>query len=207
MQMPKTGCIWRIHALARAGLGRPLRISLSDGHDARHAVLAQIPSKYQDYFTIGCVRKPDGWLKSWWMMRMEKQNWHSTWPTWMPDVFFDRDCRSGSFIDFVNCYLDTYPGLISRLVFDYVGQRDSEIAFICRQEHLADDLCTGLHAAGVSFDEQALRDQPRRNGAKNRTRRQVHLPDQLRERIHAAEASLINRFYAQGLSISSDSPA
>ena len=195
MQMPKTGCIWRIHALLRAGLGRPRRLQLPRGHDVRHAVLAQIPEEYRDYFTIGCVRRPDAWLKSYWMMRVARRNWHDTWPTWMPDVFLDRDCQSDSFVDFVNRYLDTYPGLISRLAFDYVGNGESEIDFVCRQEYLAEELCLGLRAAGIPFDEKALHDVPRRNAARNRTRRQAHLPDHLLEKINAAERPLIERFY------------
>lgn len=115
----------------------------------------------------------------------------------MPDVFLDRDCQSDSFVDFVNRYLDTYPGLISRLAFDYVGNGESEIDFVCRQEYLAEELCLGLRAAGIPFDEKALHDVPRRNAARNRTRRQAHLPDHLIEKIYAAEGPLIARFYSE----------
>jgi len=197
MQMPKTACIWRIHALKSAKVGRPLQVKLPTEHDNRHAVLTQLPDHYLSFRKIGCVRRPDYWLRSWWMMRMQRKNWSARWPTWMPDVFLDRDCRSTNFISFVEKYLEIYPGLITRLTNDYVGPSGSEVDYVCRVENLADNLSEALTALEIHHDKIALRSRRRANIGRARWKSLSLLPDDLRTKIFDAESEIMERFYPE----------
>ncbi len=185
LHVPKTGGTWATQALVAAGVAFE-RLDESDKGDSPngHADL-ESTAEYANRLKVGFVRHPLDWWRSYWGHRM-RGGWS--------ELDVDR-CRSDDFNEFIVRVVEFAPGFVSATYERFVGPPATPIDFVGRYEHLADDLCAALRKAGESFDEAALRAQPRANV--NDYKRYPAFYDPAPARAMAeSERGAIERFYA-----------
>jgi hypothetical protein len=181
LHTPKTGGTWATHAMFAAGVSadRPADIPF-------HATLAET-TRYADRFTFAAVRHPLEFWRSYWGYRM-RTGWLQNYPV-------DDATAADDLNEFAVRVIEHAGGAASRLYARYVGLQQREIDFICRHEHLADDLCIALELAGEQFDERKLRAFPIVNANEYEDGTTLFDP-QIAERLAHTEREMIDRFYS-----------
>ena len=176
LHTPKTGGSWANAAVKRSGCAfaeTPLR----------HVELDQCPGL--GLFTIAFVRHPWHWWRSYWLFKRSNG--------WDLRNGFDVTCMDNHFERFLINVLEHAPGHCSRVFQKFVGREGHEISFVGLFEQLEDDLVRAMHAAGQKFDEQKLRETPRRNVGDYKAFSTRCSPE-IRARIVEAEQQAFVRF-------------
>jgi hypothetical protein len=149
IHVPKTGGTWVTNALRAAG------VEFTEVTGQRgHATWADMPP---DRFRFGFVREWRAWHMSYWV---HKKRWED-YPE--PINAFDAAVRdSDDFESFMRLVDAEQPRFLDNLYQSFLGPAGA-IEFVGSYENLADELERALGLAGVEYDREALRAQPRAN--------------------------------------------
>ena len=180
IHVPKTGGRWVRQALLNAG------VSFEDFqlHNTPHVNLQDCPVPCR--FKFAFVRHPLTMYRSYWQFKMTYG--------WDDNNYFDRDCQSGQFHDFVHKVLTQHPGAYGRRLDEMVGKPDREIEYIGRFENLVEDLITALQRAGEDFDAERIRNTPPCN-VSNKLRFPADYSAALESQIRETEHYALTRFH------------
>jgi hypothetical protein len=149
IHVPKTGGTWVTNALRAAG------VEFTEARSQRgHATWTELPS---DRFRFGFVREPRTWHMSYWV---HKKRWED-YPE--PLNAFDAAVQdSEDFESFMRVVAVEQPDFLDQLYESFLGPAGA-IEFVGRYENLVDELEQALGLAGVEYDRDALRAEPRAN--------------------------------------------
>jgi hypothetical protein len=178
---PKTGSKWCHAALLRACSAD---IFVRDASpEEYHTLLKKVdPDK-----AIAFVRHPLTWYRSYWNHRMRNG--------WQPDThLLDQIASANKFEEFVQKATSGCPGFLSEHIQCWAGTEEKPAGFIGRHEHLADDLAWAMKKFRVPFNEQLLRETPRKNTS-NYVRHPARYTDRLQQAVLNSEAEMLSRFY------------
>jgi len=178
IHFPKTGGTWVRQALLQAGV--PF-----EDYTGNHAHIGYKECPFNDRFRFAFVRHPVAYFRSYWQFKMTAG--------WDPDNAFDMECQTDDFERFVVDVTTRYPGGYGHNIVHALGEHDTEIDFIGRFEHLADDLVRALQLCGTRFDEAKLRATRPRN-VSNKHSYPVVFTQELKDRIVHAERPMMARF-------------
>ena len=183
----KCGGTWVGEAVRRVGLPyerckedkeKLKKLDNEFGLRRKHGVPA-FTKGVEGLFSVCFIRHPLSWYKSIWDYKKNPVS-RGRYP---PDIYWVPD-----YDDFVTGLLDAYPGGFVTKLYQYY----TDVDFVGRLEHLADDLVTALTLAGETFDEEALRASGPRNVSKKST---AVLSTETYNRALEAESWVLERFY------------
>jgi len=152
--------------------------------DPHHAVLKD--EQGRNLPTIATVRHPVSWYASYWNHRM-RQGWDDTG---IHEV--DTDCRSTTYIEFIQQVLEQHPGWYCNYLKKWLGE-ESDGVLVFRYECLLVELPQRLNEVGVRFDNAMLFADPI-NMSDYKTL-DCSLPVGLAREIVESERELVDRFY------------
>jgi len=138
--MPKTGGVWVEKTLMACVKGAKV-LNIPDPHQGINC-----PGK--EKFTFAFVRHPLGWYRSYWAYKMTKG--------WDRKNYFDEDCRSNHFDEFINAMLKHHPGRFSHVCKGFIGTQQDPIDFVGRFENLRSDLRKALELAGEELKRDTI---------------------------------------------------
>jgi len=185
--VPKTGSSWCVRALPG--------LTLVGAH---HGTPADVPKEDRAArFQFCFVRHPLDWLRSFWCDRI--QSFGRTGPNTKAllaagPAFYPPDhLLAPTFDGFCRNVVNAYPrGYVSQLYQSYVGPYADELAFVGRQEKLADHLDVALLMAG---EQRPVRPEGRLNAASEDMKAKAAvIGDETRRRVMLAEGWAMGTF-------------
>lgn len=138
-------------------------------------------------FEVTFVRHPLTFWASFWRYRILQG--------WDPNNSVDIQCYSDNFNEFIEKVITHQRGWCSRLFELFTGPEDNQIAFIGRQENLANDFLSALTLSGNAslYPPSIVTDLPAINVTRGSM--ETKLDPVLRDALCAAEEQAIRRFY------------
>jgi hypothetical protein len=178
----------------------PVGHESGDAEGERHFGLPELRARHPGIesgrLSFGFVRHPVDWLVSRWAFAVTSgfpihvQHRGTAAQVWMAC------CWSSSFEEFLEKYLERFPGIATQTMFQKLGLwSDKPVDRIGRTETLSADLKDILDDAGEQFTEEPL-PPPRRNATEGRKRSEAVVTPAMRKRIMDAERLLCDRFYS-----------
>ena len=189
LHIPKTGGLFVEAALKAAEIRIDAWPAVREGMSLRHAPVWAHLRTYDFVFTF--VRHPLAWFESWWRFQ-QAHDWERWEPErWHPQRCLERFARL-PFPEYMEQVVTHEPGYLTRLYEWMIGPPDSGLVqFVGYQESLADDLCNILRSMGYHVEEERIRSCPPANMSLG----VVSCPERIRERLLAAEAAVLQRYY------------
>lgn len=177
VHIPKTAGTWIRSACGDAGL------------DVWHMgdVHAALSSPIRDRVVLGVVRDPCDWLRSFWAYAGHEKRGKFYWTPLRHIAALLKDgSRYVSFEAFIDRYLATMPGELTRVFREYLQHVDVVIAF----DDIINGLIRALNDNGEQFNEEAIMYCPPKNRGLNSAKAAARLVGDRREAIERAEADM-----------------
>lgn len=180
---PKCGGTWALAALRAQGIVLATAFPPAGG--------GHMPLRHVREITglpvIASVREPVSWLRSCWRF-FRARNWRRSIAGedfWEPILSMQTD----DFEEFVARYLHRRPGYVSEVLRMFADGAEH----VCRQEHLADDLCAALDACGQPYLRDVMDRMPRANVSR---RFEADLPAGMEAKVREVDSWIVERWYA-----------
>jgi len=155
----------------------------TQAHQSHRALAA-----YPDLFSYSFVRNPYQWYRSAFCYRQQRG-----WPQHGRGMDLDA-CKSDSFAEFVFGACEAFPGFLTQLYEQMIGNPIA-VDYLGRTETLREDLCEALTLAGEAFDVASIMDRTKSNtaGALGKFD-EVILTTEIKERIYDSENTSFDRY-------------
>jgi hypothetical protein len=175
----------------------PVGHESGDAEGERHFGLPELRARHPGIesgrLSFGFVRNPVDWLISRWAFAVASgypihvQHRGTAAQVWLAS------CWSYSFSEFIEKYLERFPGVATQTMFQKLGLWSSKpVDRIGRTETLVDDLSRILDDAGEQWSRPQV--PPHRNPTERRIEGEAVVTADMRRRIMDAERALCDRF-------------